>query len=285
MSCSRFAPSAALICAAFATPGHAQTLSVPSAINAGQALSVETGGAGKVQITIVGPAQVVRREVNGGQAAVFSAGTLTNAGRYLVVLTGGSAASQTATLDVLPGRAPATMSLLARPSRLPVAVSDGISGAVYLFDIYGNLVLAPTPVSFSLSTASGQVHTASSNGAAWAQMNSSDKEGAVQLLARAGGVTGTRVIQQVPGDPCSLHLSERPAAGGKVSLITDPVRDCKGNAVPDGTVVTFTESYGGGQTTVDVPLKRGTAQIELPAHPGAHITVASGVVLGNELRL
>jgi hypothetical protein len=72
-------------------------------------------------------------------------------------------------------------------------------------------------------------------------------------------------------------------SGQKIALETEPVRDCSGNAVPDGTIVTFTETYGGGQSTVDVPLKRGVAKVEMPAHPGANISVASGVVLGNQL--
>ena len=38
------------------------------------------------------------------------------------------------------------------------------------------------------------------------------------------------------------------------------------------------------QSTVDVPLKRGIAQVEMPAHEGATISVASGVVLGNQIR-
>ena len=67
-------------------------------------------------------------------------------------------------------------------------------------------------------------------------------------------------------------------------LQTDPVRDCSGNPVPDGTIVTFTESYAGSQSTVDVPLKRGIAHTELPAHAGATISVAAGVVMGNEIR-
>jgi hypothetical protein len=73
-------------------------------------------------------------------------------------------------------------------------------------------------------------------------------------------------------------------AGQKVDLETAPVRDCSGNAVPDGTIVTFTETHGDAQTTVDVPLKRGVAKVEMPAYPGATITVASGVVLGNQIR-
>jgi len=62
------------------------------------------------------------------------------------------------------------------------------------------------------------------------------------------------------------------------------VRDCNGNPVPDGTIITFTETYNGGQSTVDVPLKRGVARTEMPARNGAVISVASGVVMGNEIR-
>jgi hypothetical protein len=91
-----------------------------------------------------------------------------------------------------------------------------------------------------------------------------------------------RVIQQVPGDPCAIKMSAKPD-GKSIALETEPVRDCSGNAIPDGTVVTFTQNYRGGQTTVDVPLKRGVAKVEMPAVPGANITVASGVVLGNEI--
>jgi hypothetical protein len=72
-------------------------------------------------------------------------------------------------------------------------------------------------------------------------------------------------------------------SGQKVALETEPVRDCNGNPVPDGTIVTFTETYGGGQSTVDVPLKRGVARTELSAHKDAVISVASGVVMGNEI--
>jgi hypothetical protein len=67
-------------------------------------------------------------------------------------------------------------------------------------------------------------------------------------------------------------------------LSTDPVRDCNGNAVSDGTIVTFTESFDGGQSTVDVPLKKGIAEVQMADHKGAAISVASGVVLGNLIR-
>ena len=49
--------------------------------------------------------------------------------------------------------------------------------------------------------------------------------------------------------------------------------------------MTFKETYNDMQSTVDVPIKRGIATIDLPAHAGAKISVASGVVAGNEIRL
>jgi hypothetical protein len=48
--------------------------------------------------------------------------------------------------------------------------------------------------------------------------------------------------------------------------------------------VTFTESFDGGQSTVDVPLKKGIAEVQMADHKGAAISVASGVVLGNQIR-
>jgi hypothetical protein len=178
------------------------------------------------------------------------------------------------------------VSFLAKPSRLPVGLPDGISGAVYVFDAYQNLVLSPTPVSFQLSGGSGVSQTrtvATRNGYAWTQMDSSSKEGAAHFVARVGDISSTRIIQEVPGDPCGLRVSARPS-GQKIELQTDPLKDCSGNAVPDGTIVTFTEAYGSTQTTVDVPLKRGIAQTELPAYNGAKISAAAGVVMGNEIR-
>jgi hypothetical protein len=65
---------------------------------------------------------------------------------------------------------------------------------------------------------------------------------------------------------------------------TDPVRDCSGNAVPDGTIVTFTQNDASGKSTVDARVKRGVARAEMPTAQRATISVASGVVVGNELR-
>jgi len=262
------------------------SLQVPARVEAGNPFSISTVGSGKAVLYIVGPQQVLRREIRLGDNVSFGSGDLHNAGVYVVVLAG-SGVNETEQLEVVAERQPAKLSFLANPSRAPVDQRDGISGVAYVFDTFHNLILQPTAVEFRISEASGGTETrneSTHDGVAWVRMNSAPKSGAAQFAATAGSVTEKRVIEQVPGDPCHLRMSAQ-SSGQNIILQTDPVRDCSGNAVPDGTVVTFTETYNGKQSTVDVPLKRDVAKTELPAHEGAVISVATGVVMGNEIRL
>jgi hypothetical protein len=73
--------------------------------------------------------------------------------------------------------------------------------------------------------------------------------------------------------------------GNRLIVETDPIRDCSGNPVPDGTIVTFIQTDKSGKSTVDSRIKKGTARAELPASDNATITMAAGVVLGNELHV
>jgi hypothetical protein len=259
-------------------------ISLPKRIEAGSAFSIHSSGSGKGVLYIVGPGQVLKRDVQLGEAAYFPTGSLYNAGHYLVILVAGSA-TDNGWFDVAPENKPANLSFLAKPSRLSIGLHNGISGTLYIFDVYHNLITKPTPVSFKLATPNGSVQqrTVTANqGEATTEMDSGSKDGFAKFEAQVDGISSTRVVEQVPGSPCGLTMTAQPA-GNRVQLQTSPVRDCSGNAVPDGTIVTFTENYKGTQSTADVPLKHGIAQVELPAHPGATITVASGVVLGNEI--
>jgi len=259
-------------------------MSLPTTVEAGSAFSIQSSGSGKAVLYIVGPGQVLKRDVQLGETASFPTGSLYNAGHYLAILVAGSS-TDNGWFDVAPASKPANLSFLARPSRLSIGLHNGISGTLYIFDVYHNLITKPTPVSFKLSIPSGAVQqrTVTANlGEATTEMDSGTKEGFAKFEAQVDGVSSTRVVEQVPGNPCGLKMSAQPA-GNRIHLQTSPVRDCSGNAVPDGTIVTFTENYNGTQSTADVPLKQGIAQVELPAHPGATITVASGVVLGNEI--
>jgi len=265
--------------------GASGALQAPGRIEAGNPFSIATSGSGKAVLYIVGPQQVLKREIQLGDNVSFDRGDLHNAGLYLIVLAG-SGVNETAQLQVVAHHQPAELSFLAKPSRAPVDQRDGISGVVYVFDTFQNLILQPMPVEFRISEASGGTETrneSTHNGVVWVRMNSAPKSGAAQFLATAGAVTEKRVIQQIPGDPCHLRMTAK-SSGQQIVLETEPLRDCSGNAVPDGTIVTFTESYNGKQSTVDVPLKRDVAKTELPAHEGAVISVATGVVMGNEIR-
>jgi hypothetical protein len=270
--------------AAFAV-GQTRPLAFPPTVEAGVSFPVSTAGSGKAILYVVGLGQALRHDVQLGETIVFAAGELHNAGHYSAFLVGPSS-TQTAEFDVTAASQPSALSFLAKPSRLPVDLHDGISGVVYVFDAFRNLLLAPTEVSFELSETGGttQARTAvAHNGVAWIRLDSAPKSGAAQFQARVGNVTEKRIVQQVPGEPCNLQMSAR-RSGTRVELETQPLRDCKGNAVPDGTVVTFIERINGTESTVDVPLKRGVARTNLPAEDGATISVATGVVMGNEIR-
>ena len=258
---------------------------LPKTVEAGSAFSIQSTGSGKATLYIVGLGQVLKRDVQLGETAFFPAESLISAGHYLVVLAGTSS-TQNGSFDVLPTGKPANLSLLAKPSRLPVGLRGGITGAVYVFDDYRNLIAAPAQVSFELSNPTGPVQkrlVMTRNGAAWTVMDSTAQQGIDKFVARVDDVYSTRVVAQVPGDPCGLKMNAQ-QSGQQVRLVTDPVRDCSGNAIPDGTVVTFTEKYNGVQSTVDEPLKNGIAEVEMSAHTGATFSVASGIVMGNQIR-
>jgi hypothetical protein len=179
------------------------------------------------------------------------------------------------------------LSLLVHPSRVPVGSANGISTVALVFDNFHNLVLKPEPVKFSILPKDGAGVSAnrdSENAVAWVRLTPARKEGATRIGAAIGHANEIRVVQQVAADACNLRIK---AGRAKSTLLveTDPVRDCSGNAVPDGTVVSFTKTDSAGKTTVDVPIKRGVAKVEMPIEGRARITVASGVVTGNELEV
>lgn len=254
-------------------------LEAPKGIEAGSSLPIATSGRGLAELYVVGPGGAVRRTVHLGETVTLGQEELHNAGHYTAFLVAGSA-QQSLDFEVTAAEHPARLAFLAKPSRLPVDRANAVSGVVYVFDAYENLILAPVQVSFEFGNEAKVAPTR--NGIAWVSMNSASRAGIARFHAAAGSLTEERVVQQVPGDPCSLRMNVK-ASGPRILVETEPVRDCQGNAVPDGTIVSFTESHDGSQSTVDVPLKRGVARTEMPAIDGAVISVATGVVLGNEV--
>jgi hypothetical protein len=268
-----------LLLAGFAA---AQSLQPPKQVTANSPVEIQTSGSGSDTVYLVGPGGVTKHDVHFGQPLDIAPEEIHASGFYSLVREG---SNEQASFFVAPAK-PEKVSFLVRPSRLPVGVHDGVSGVAYVLDNFNNLVLSPQQVTFKLAVENGPADTRvtqTKDGVAWAQFDSSRKSGPADLTVSVGDLSERRVVEQVASAVCNLRISAKPD-GNRVFVSTEPVRDCGGNAVPDGTIVTFTETFEGTITTVDAPIKKGIAQADLPGHPGSTISAASGVVLGNELR-
>jgi len=263
---------------------RAAELHVPAIVEAGQAFSIPVEGSGQATFYLVGPDHVVKRTVSLGSDLRILSSDVRAAGLYQVILCGSSCTS--ATFEVKAAQ-PAHLSFFLHPSRVPVSTPDSIDATAFVFDQYFNLVLTPVAVDFRITPASGaglsrQVSTR--HGVAWMRMDSTPHEGRVQVTAVLGKAEEERVIQQVAAEACALRM-KAVTNGNMVTLETDPVRDCSGNALPDGTVVSFTKVDREGKSTVDTPIKKGIARVQFSVRGPAQISVACGVVLGNEVAL
>jgi hypothetical protein len=257
----------------------------PAAVRAGTAATIRTSGSGDATFYLIGPASVTKRTVQAGADISVDADQLQDAGRYISVLCASDGCTS-ATFFVNPD-APNKLSLLVHPSRVPVGSANGISTVAFVFDNFRNLVLNSGSVKFSILPKDGKEVSAerpTTDGVAWVRISSARKEGPTRIAASVGHANEMRVVQQVAADACNLRIKAS-RAKSNVLIETDPVRDCSGNAVPDGTIVSFTKTDAAGKTTVDVPVKKDVAKVEMPIEGSARVTVASGVVTGNELQI
>ena len=259
---------------------QAADLKVPATVTAGSGLAVPTSGSGEATLYVVGPGTAIKKKVKLGQDFQLTADELKNAGRYMIFVDG----EDGATFFVTAGPV-SSIAFLARPSRVPAATPNVIAGTAFIFDKYQNLVMQPEPVKFELAANGVNVSRTETtrDGIAYTKLDSSQKEGAAQFVASSGSASVRRVIQEVASDPCNIRMrAERDKNG--ILVQTDPISDCAGNPVPDGTIVTFTSVDANGKSTVDARIKRGVAEAQLPASNNATISVAAGVVVGNEIK-
>jgi hypothetical protein len=273
-----------LVCLASVCLGQGVELRPPSAVTAGQPTTISTSGSGDGTFYLLGPGHTLKQKVRLGQEITVGADQLNAAGRYLAILC--STACQSAAFYISPA-SPASLSFLVHPSRVPVKQPDAISGVAIPYDKFHNLVTAPLMIDFQLKSSSGEATSRpvpTRYGVAWFRASSGLRAGSAQLAASIGQLSVRRIVQQVAGDPCNLRITGQRNPKG-ILVQTQPVRDCSGNPVPDGTIVTFTENGPGGKSSVDTPVKQGIAQTQLLATGPVVISVASGVVMGNQLRV
>jgi hypothetical protein len=264
---------------------NAAELRIPQNAVAGQALSIGTSGSGDGTFYLVGPGTSLKRKIRLGEDVQVKGEEIRAAGRWIAIVRG-SGGPQSQVFFVKPDK-PQILNFSARPSRVPVARPNSVSGVAFVFDKFHNLILDPTAVKFSLSvggtTASHSIN--SKEGVAYINSSSAAKAGAAQFVASVDDVSVNRVVEQVASDPCNLRMHVVQREKDQIIVQTDPIRDCTGNAVPDGTIVTFTETDSTGRSVVDARIKKGIARAQLPASSKATIAVAAGVILGNELHV
>ena len=269
----------------FAILAGAAEIHPPAQVAAGNSITIPSSGSGDATFYLLGPAMANKRKVQAGSDITVDSEQLEHAGVYTAVLCASDGCSSARFL-VNPA-APNRLSFLVHPSRVPVDSPNRISAVAFVQDNFHNFVLKPEAVKFSVQPKDGKEISAtrnSENGVAWVRLSSAKKEGPARLGASIGNANEVRIVQQVAADACNLRIKASRAKKDFV-IETDPVKDCSGNSVPDGTVVSFTKMDAAGKATVDVPIKRGIAKVELPIQGQAKITVASGVVTGNELEV
>lgn len=257
----------------------------PAQVTAGNAFSISSTGSGSATFYLVGPSHVLKRDMQLGKEVAVAADDVKTAGKYLAIACGSDGCSS-ASFYVVAGPAD-RLSFLLHPSRVPVKAGDAINATAFVFDKFHNPVLKPVDVTFRVEPKDSPAFTRtvkSVEGVAWMRMSSTAKGGPVKVTASVGSASEPRIIQQVASDACNLRIKATPSKHGYV-IETDPVRDCSGNMVPDGTVVSFTKVDASGKSTVDAPIKKGVARTELPVNGKATVSVASGVVIGNEISL
>jgi hypothetical protein len=274
-----------LLVALLGCPLFAAELKIPTSVVAGNDFAITLADSQGGTFYLLGPSQVSKREVQGGSEINISGDSIRSAGIYTALLCSSSGCSSSE-FHVKPA-APARLSLLVHPSRVRVAEPNSISAVALVFDKFRNLATEPAKIEFEAVAGGSQPISQSrttKDGIAWIRLTSGKKEGPIKVGASIGPAREMRVVRQVASDACNLRIKPE-WASGKFYVSTDPVRDCSGNPVPDGTVVSFTKTDRNGKTTVDAPVKRGIARVQMPVDGSARIFVASGVVTGNELNV
>ena len=267
-----------------ALAGRAQDLRVPASVTAGEEATISTSGSGKATFYLLGPGVSRKSDVSLGEEIRIQGQDLRNAGDYLALVCSDSCHS--GTFYVIAAKS-AKLTFLVHPSRVPVGLTDAVSGVAFPFDQFNNLVLTPKTISFQLVAGDKPLFSrpvATQNGVAWFRTASGKSAGLLQVNASLDDLSAKRAVQQVASDPCNLRITGQRIPIG-ISVQTEPVHDCAGNVVPDGTIVTFSATEANGKSTVDAPIKQGVARAQIEASGTTVVSVASGVVMGNELRI
>lgn len=266
-----------------AASSTAQTaVTAPDHVTAGTGFTLSVAGEGKGTLYLLGPSRAIKRDIEFGKETQIAGTEASSSGKYQLSVCGTDCLTKI--IDVQPA-APARLGFLLHPSRVPVSKSNAVNGTTIVFDQYNNIVTAPSEITFRIASAgekASEKTVRTDRGIAAFQMDSRPTQGTLEVTASLAHASEPRVIQQVASEACGLRMSAVPS-GPMITLQTEPIRDCKGNPLPDGTIVSFTKIDGAGKSTVDTPIKKDKASAQFSVAGPARISVACGVVVGNEI--
>ncbi len=269
---------------ALVSSASAQEINVPHSVAAGSDTTISTTGSGSATFYLVGAGVASKEDVKLGEEIRVAGDQLQYAGEYAAIVCSGTCTS--AEFFVTAGQ-PTSLAFLVHPSRVPVRQPDAVNGVALLFDKFDNLVIGPETINFEVKGARETLFSraiSTRDGAAWFRTSSGKTAGPVRLTASAGDLSAQRALQQVASEPCSLRIKAEQTAKG-IEVETEPVRDCAGNPVSDGTIVTFTGTDPGGKISIDAPIKGDVARAHMNVPEPVVISAACGVAMGNELRI
>ena len=262
----------------------AQEIRVPQSVAAGSDATIATEGSGTATFYLLGPGLANKKEVSLGEDIHLAPDEVKYAGQYLAILC--SANCESANFFVTAAK-PASLAFLVHPSRVPARQPDAVSGVALLFDRFDNFALTPVTIDFQVKGASETLFSReipTRDGEAWFRTSSGKSAGPVRLSASAEDLSAQRALQQVASEPCNLRIKADETAKG-LEIETEPVRDCAGNPVSDGTIVTFTGTDPEGKISIDAPIKGDVARAFMNVPEPVVISAACGVAMGNELRI
>ena len=179
-----------------------------------KSLSIPTTGSGDATFLLVRPRKCYEQTIHLGQSIELNGDAVSTAGRYTAIVC--SDICHSAAFFVTPA-APASLSFLAHPSRAMVKQNDSISGVVFPFDKFQNLVTTPVTVNFQMTANKNSLFSKavpSRLGVAWFRSNSGNTAGLALLTASVDGLNTQRALQLVASDPCNLRIKAEQTAKG-----------------------------------------------------------------------
>jgi hypothetical protein len=249
------------------------------AVTVGPVAAVDGLPATLTMVGSYGP-RIYRSAFAGGSARFLIPGDDTHqSGTVALTATAGAARGDTQ-LTFEPGTPVEPITPLVGARSIIADTRHWSMSVVVPFDRFGNPVAEGTPVELRALHPDDQLelqHTQVRNLLAWARFFSRTRAGRTTVAATADGKHGPdTTFSEVPGWPAPFTLSASPAnlpADGRqfVTLHTDVIRDEYGNAMLDGTLVTFVVETPDGEPrfipayTIDGVAK---AQLQAPGVPG-----------------